>query len=262
MKASNTRVGLAKGYINKWQLDAADNEARQALKFHSGNSDAHLVLGVVDFQRFLLAHRQMEMDQCLTGIDAEALLEDKDRLLTDADKHFADAVNLDPEHGAAWGYRGFTAINRGLYDDAITYLERALGFPSRLEDIATVRTNLGWAHFHKGNMLAATKALLQVLQFQPGMCMATYRLGRVYFARKEWDKALQKFQQVTGQPECRLQGPHLYTMKTYLELGAVDELSGAMTACVEMAPKSCVALQCQALPDSASNRNSGGIDTP
>lgn len=247
LKASNTRVGLAKEYASKWELDAAESEARKALEFHSGNGDAHWLLGTIDFQRFSLSHKQLEMDQCLTGIDAQALLEDKDRFLTDADKHFADAVKLDPGHSEAWATRGGTAILRGRYDDAISYLERALADPSRLENIALVRMNLGWAHFHKGDMLPATKALLQVLQFQPGMCHATYYLGRVYFARKEWEKALQKFQEVTGNSQCRLQDPHLYMMKIYVELGATQKLSGAMQACVQMAPKSCTALKCQAL---------------
>lgn len=258
-KASTTRADLARDSASNWQLDQAEAEAHRSLSFNPKNSDAHWVLGSVDFQRASLAHMQLEVNQCLTGIDAQALMGDKARLLTDADKHFAQAVKLDPRHGEAWAIRGVTATLRGRYDDAIGFLERALDNPARLQQIAVVRANLGWAHFHKGDMLAATRAFLQVLQFKPDMCLATYRLGRVYFARKEWEKALQKFREVTENAQCRLQDPHLYIMKTYQELGAVEKLSGAMEACIEAGSESCVALQCRALASSAAQ---GGASAP
>ena len=79
------------------------------------------------------------------------------------------------------------------------------------------------------------------------MCVSTYRLGRVYFARKEWEKALQHFRDVTGSLGCPIQDAHLFMMKTYLEVGMADALPEAEKACVDMAPESCVATQCRAL---------------
>lgn len=251
MKKSDTRLDLAKDFLRKGQLEAADTEAKKALDFHAGNADAHYVLGLVDLLRSRANHQLLEIDQCLTGVDAEALAAEKDRFLTASDKHFSDACKLDSELGEAWANRGITATLLGRYDDAISHLQHALGYPARLRNIALVRANLGWAFFHKGDFVAAAKELLQAVQFQPGMCVATYRLGRVYFARKEWEKALQKFREVTGPLKCPIQDAHLYMMKTYLELGAVDELSGARTACVQMAPQSCIALKCQTVSPSA-----------
>ena len=247
MKKSQTRLDLATDFLRKQQLEAAEIEAKKALEFHSGNAEAHYILGLVDYFRSRSAHQLLEIDQCLTGVDAEVLLKEKARFLEQAETHLEEACKRNPELGEAWATRGVTATLRGRHTEAISHLETALGHPARLQNIALVRANLGWAYFHRNDMASATKELLQAAQFQPGMCVATYRLGRVYFARKEWEKALQKFREVTGPLGCPLQDAHLYMMKTYLELGVDAELAEAESACVGMAPKSCVALQCGAL---------------
>jgi uncharacterized protein HemY len=79
------------------------------------------------------------------------------------------------------------------------------------------------------------------------MCVANYRLGRVYFGRKEWEKALQQFQAVAQDPTCRMQEAHLYHLKTMVQLRHTSELGTAMEQCVSLAPKSCVARECAAL---------------
>jgi lipopolysaccharide biosynthesis regulator YciM len=77
------------------------------------------------------------------------------------------------------------------------------------------------------------------------MCVAKYRLGRVYFAREEWNKALEQFQAVAQDRACPIQEAQLYLLKTYRELGMGDEAPPVLTRCTEMAPRSCLAAQCQ-----------------
>ena len=255
LEKSNTRLDLAKDFLRKGQLDAAESEANKALAYHSRNAAAHHLLGLMDLMRGGRAHRISEIDGCLTGLDAEVQQAEGERHLLAAEAHFARACELAPDLGEAWASRGAVAMLLESPDQAVDYLTRALDVPASLDNVAVVRANFGWAYFLRQEMVLATKELLQALQIQPGLCIATYRLGRVYFARKEWEKALQKFQEVVGQPECPIQDAHLYLMKTQIELGATKGLSEAGRACVALAPNSCIAMQCRDLgslgPDAA-----------
>lgn len=247
LEKSRTRLDLAKDYLHKGQLDAAESEANKALAYHSSNEEAHHLLGLMDLMRGSGAQRISNIESCLTGLDAEVQQAEQERHLLAADAHFARAVELAPDFGEAWASRGTVAMLLETPDQAIDHLARALEIPASLDNVAVVRANFGWAYFLRQEHVLATKELLQALQIQPGLCIATYRLGRVYFARKEWEKALQKLQEVVGQPECPIQDAHLYLMKTQIELGATEGLSEAGRACVALAPNSCIAMQCRDL---------------
>src|SRR5205823_765845 len=133
----------------------------------------------------------------------------------------------------------------GEHDVAIDALTRALANPTRLQAPGLARAHLGWSYFLKGDHVSAAKELRQALQFQPGMCVATYRLGRVYFAREEWEKASEQFQQVSDQPTCQLQEAALFLMKARIEQGLKDEARAARQACLKLSPASCAASQCR-----------------
>ncbi len=246
-KKSYHRLQLAKDFLGKHQLEAAEQEADKSLAFDPKNEEAYLVLGLVDYLRAVDSFRLLEIDDCLTGIDADALREEFDRHLLAADKRFARAFQLAPDYGEALANRGIVATQLGDYDAAVDYLTRALGLPNRLANIGLTRCNLGWAYFQQGDLVKAANHLRQCEQFQPDMCVASYRMGRVYFARKEWENALEKFQKVTAEI-CPIQEAHLYLMKTLVAMGAPERVSEQMVEqCVEMAPKSCVAAQCRSI---------------
>lgn len=262
VQKSTTRLDLAKDFLRKGQLDAAETEANKALALHKGNAEAHYVLGLIDLFRAQLTQRLLEVDECLSGAEAEALRADKDEHLLAAERHFIQANEIAPDLGESWASRGTVATLLGRHEDAIAHLQRALAVPDKLENIALVRANLGWAYFHKNDLVSATKSLLQAAQFQPGMCVATYRLGRVYFARKEWENALEKFRDVAGPLKCPIQDAHLFMMKTYVEMGVLDELPKVEEACVALAPRSCIADQCKALAASVAPPASPASDDP
>ena len=250
-KRAATRIDLAKEALRTGQpadLDAAEQEANRALGYDDRSSEAHRILGLADFLRAMHNYRLRELEDCLTGIDAEALLQDFRALLDKADGHMADALKIDPQNAEALANRGIIAIQREAYDEAISHLEKALEHPSGLGNVAIVRSDLGWAHFLGGDPVSAANHLRQALQFEQGMsqtkCVATYRLGRVYFGRKEWHKALESFQAVTAASACTLQEAHLYLVMTYRELGMpVSEKT--VQQCVNMAPKGCMAARCR-----------------
>ncbi|HUH00856.1 MAG TPA: hypothetical protein VML75_02610, partial [Kofleriaceae bacterium] len=108
-KKSNTRLDLAKDFLRKGQLEAAEQEGQKALAFDARNVDAHNVLGLVDFVRALNNFKDREVDQCLTGVDRDAALPDFDQFLKNADQHFEKTVEINPEFGEGWANRGAVA---------------------------------------------------------------------------------------------------------------------------------------------------------
>src|SRR5678816_2211716 len=96
------------------------------------------------------------------------------------------------------------------YAPATEYLMKALDNPGRLIDPTLTRANLGWAFFHQQKMVEPAKELRTAIQFQPRMCVANYRLARVYFAREEWEKAAELFQTASEDPSCGSQEASYY----------------------------------------------------
>ena len=244
-KKSSSRLELAKDFLTKHELDAADAEANRSLAFLSTNDEALNVRGLVNLVRALDAQRLLEVDGCLTGVDAEALSQEIDGDLAKASVDFEHAAKISPEYGEAWSNRGVVANLTGAYQDATVSFEKALENPQRLENPGLTRADLGWSYFHLNDYVRAAKELRQSIQFQPGMCVATYRLGRVYFAREEWDKAAELFQSVSEQTSCGSQEASFYLMKTRLQQGLPDDARKAKLACLQLSPKSCIAAQCR-----------------
>jgi Tfp pilus assembly protein PilF len=246
-KRALTRIELAKDFLSRDELEAAEVEAKKALQFDPRSGDAEYVLGLVEFKRALADLRALEVDDCLVGVDAEALRGTLETKLGKADGHLARAVEFDPEHAEAWSVRGTVADQLGDPTAAISHFERALAYPHRL-DVGIARANLGLAYLHKGDAVHAATELRQALQFKPRMCLAQFRLGRVYFERKEWGNAVERFQAVADDKSCPMQEAHLYLLRAAHELGVEEGVDRARATCVAMAPKSCVAAQCKAIP--------------
>jgi tetratricopeptide (TPR) repeat protein len=243
-KKSDSRLELAKEYLGKQELEAAEAEANKAIGYMSTNEEAYNVRGLVHYLRALNNRRLIEIDDCLTGVQAEVFDEDEDAQLAMAAADFTKAANLAPDFSEAWANRGAVANLMGSYDEAIAHLTKALENPFRLVNPGLSRATLGWANFQKEDYIRAAKELLQVKQFAPSECVPTYRLGRVYFAKGEWENAAQEFLAVD--PSCGLQEASFYLMKTRMEQGLIDEANAARDACLRISPKSCIAQQCRA----------------
>ncbi len=243
---SANRLDLAKDFLRKHELEAAQTESNRSLALNPANDEAYNVRGLVWMVRAYDTQRTLEIDTCLTGLDAEATQKDLDSFLHKADADFAAANKLSPDYGEAWSNRGVVANLLENYEVAEKYLQTALENPMRLESPGLTRSHLGWALFHEHKYVEAAKELRQAVQFQPNMCVATYRLARVYFAREEWEKAAELFQTVSEDPSCGSQEASLFLMKTRMQQGLVDEARRARDACFRRSRHSCIANQCRA----------------
>jgi len=243
---SQKRVDLAKDFLTKHELEAAENECNKAIALNKGNDEAYVVRGLVSMVRAVDTQRTMEIENCLTGVDRDATVKDLDVFLEKADQDFERATKVTPEYGEAWADRGVSHTLLEDYVPAVEYLTKALENPTRLGDPALARAHLGWAFFHLQKYVEAAKELRQAMQFAPNMCVAKYRLARVYFAREEWEKAAELFQAVSDDPSCGSQEASYYLMKTRMQQGLGAEAKEARDACLKRSPKSCIATQCRA----------------
>jgi type IV pilus assembly protein PilF len=245
---SSNRLAIGEDFLRQGQLEAAVGEAKEALKYAPSNSKAYNLLGLIDVNRAVQMQMIIEVEDCLSGVDAESLLGKRDQHLLAARDSFRKAATFAHDYGEA--YHGAATVDLLLddYESAREQFSRALQFPAQLESVPLSRAGLGWAYYLLGRYAEAATELRQALRFAPSMCLAQYRLGRVYFSRKEWDKALSAFEKVVAQSkECPIQEAHLYLMKTYAKKGLVASLPGLLERCLALAPKSCVADECRAL---------------
>src|SRR5512139_3000643 len=243
---SANRVDVAKDFLRKHELEAAQTESDRSLALNPQNDEAYVIRGLVQMVRAIDTQRTLEIEACLTGLDAEATQKDLDTFLKKADADFAVAAKLSPDYGEAWSNRGVVANLLENYEAAEKYLTTALENPMRLFSPGLTRAHLGWAMFHQRKFVEAAKELRQAVQFQPNMCVATYRLARVYFAREEWEKAAELFQTVSDDPSCGSQEASLFLMKTRMQQGLVEDARRARDACLKLSRQSCIANQCRA----------------
>ena len=243
---SSKRLDIAKDFLRKNELEAAEAECNKAISYNPKNDEAYVVRGLVSMVRAYEAKRAMEIESCLTGLDAEATDRDLQTFLAKADVDFKQAALVTPDYGEAWANRGVVHTLMTDFDTAADYLGKALQNPMRLLNPSLTRAHLGWALFHEHKLVDAAKELRTAIQFQPKMCVATYRLGRVYFAREEWEKAAELFQTVSEDPSCGSQEASYYLMKTRMQQGLVSEAKTALHACLKISPESCIATKCRA----------------
>src|SRR6188474_2505245 len=78
---SANRLDLAKDFLRKHELEAAEAECGRALAFHHANDEAYNIRGLVSMVRALDTQRTLEVDGCLTGVDAELTQRDLESYL-------------------------------------------------------------------------------------------------------------------------------------------------------------------------------------
>ena len=243
---SSKRLDIAKDFLRKNELEAAEAECNKAIAYNPSNDEAYVVRGLVHMVRAYETRRSMEIDGCLTGLDADATDRDLQTFLAKADVDFEQAAALTPDYGEAWANRGVVHNLQTDYGTAAQYLSKALENPMRLMNPSLTRAHLGWSLFNQTKYVEAAKELRTAIQFQPKMCVATYRLARVYFAREEWEKAAELFQTASEDPSCGSQEASYYLMKTRMQQGLASEARNARQACLKLSPNSCIATKCRA----------------
>src|SRR5262245_17815838 len=162
---SSTRLDLAKDFLRKHQLEAARTETDRSLAYNPQNDEAYNLRGLVAMVQAVDTQRTLEIDNWLTGVDAEATRQELDAQLARAEQDFAQATKVNPDYGEAWSNRGVVRMLAENYDGAASDFSRALENPMHLDSPGLTRAHLGWALFHQKRLPEAAKELRQALQF-------------------------------------------------------------------------------------------------
>lgn len=246
VQKSQNRIDLAKELLAKGQDAAAETEAKKALAYDPRNEDAENLLGLVFVVRAQRHVSLIEKEDCLSGIEADALRSEADDGMRLAAAHFERAVVLAPDFGEAWQNRAVVAMYFRDWDQAVEYTRAALANLARLASEPLTRANLGWAYFQRQDYVHAATELLQAVQRQPNFCLGSYRLSTILFERREYENVIERLAAFTENPRlCPLQEIFYLGGQTFLRTHDAESAVRAFETCVGMAPKSCQARQCR-----------------
>jgi type IV pilus assembly protein PilF len=246
VRAQN-RLDIARDLLSKGEVVGAEAEAKKALAHDPKSDEAENVLGLIYVMRALKSAQLIEKADCLSDADASALRAQADEQMRTAGEHFYRATELAPDYGEAWANRAVVAMHFHDWDGAIELGKRALANLERLESPPLAHANLGWAYYQKQDYMHAVTELLQANQGAQYFCLGKYRLASVYFARKEFEKTTEALAPMfTDAKLCPpLQEAQYLGGQAFLRLRDRDAATRAFNACVDMAPRSCQARECQ-----------------
>ena len=98
---ASKHLDLCKDLLKKHQLEAAKPECDKTLELDPESDEAYNVRGLIAFVRAVDTERTLEIDQCLTGVDAEGTHKDLDTQLHTADADFEKALHVHPDYAEA-----------------------------------------------------------------------------------------------------------------------------------------------------------------
>jgi len=152
----------------------------------------------------------------------------KDEQLDKAEKMYLSAIKVDPEFTVTNRMLGRLYMQKGQWNDAVDYLERALNQPNVINPVQLYNW-LAYSEYRKGNLTKAEKAwlraldindsdkirmnlaliykegnrldlaqasLLKVLEMNPKSRSAHFELGDIYYKRNKFRKAREHFNEV------------------------------------------------------------------
>lgn len=99
-----------------------------------------------------------------------------------------------PERGMLYYYLGRISIGQKRYNEAISYLEKALGKTLISEEKAVVYNELGNCYSIKDKTKNAVKCYHKSLIIRPDYAPAFDSLGRLYFSKRDFPRARSYFE--------------------------------------------------------------------
>jgi Tfp pilus assembly protein PilF len=241
--ASDKRFLLGADYFTKGLVGPALEELLKAVELNPKNADAHNLLGLVFLRKGADSEEISQRAQCLRGQELRLEQQEMDAQFGKAEQQFREAMRLKEGFSEALNNLAVVAIHFGRYDEAIALEERALANIIYREPFAA-EGNLGLAYLGKSDLARAAKALRQALFEQPQFCVGRYRLAKVYYEQKEYDRAAEELEKVTGDKACPIQ--EAFHLAGLVSLRRQDRPRAAelFERCVALAPRSCLAKEC------------------
>ncbi len=231
---------LGADYYQRGLVPAALEELLKSVKLDPRNADAHNLLGLVYLAQGISEEGMLTASCAPVSAEERAPIDEK---MHKAEEHFRKAVESRENFSEALNSLAVVRTYFKDYDGALQYAKQAVDNPTYREP-HLAWGNLGWASFKKKDYSKAIQQLRQAVFMQPEFCVGYYRLGEVYFARKQYELAVDSLERVAKNPKCPIQEAHHLLGLSYLKLGRPADGQVALDRCRKLAPKSCVGRQC------------------
>jgi type IV pilus assembly protein PilF len=177
---ADTHVMLAANYLQRGQLEVANEEIRKALAEEPENSQANNMMGVLQWRL---------------------------KNYAEAERYFRRAVEEDPKNSSAHHNYGAFLCDRGKLDDGIRQFDIAIRDPL-YPFTADVYLNAGVCELNKPAPAAAEKYFREALRLNPKLPAALYQMAKLSFDKGQALSArgfMQRYFQVAGEtPEALL----------------------------------------------------------
>lgn len=242
--AGQKRYLLGADYYHKGMIPAAQEELRQALQLDARSWEALYLSGLIAMRQAVETQDLATRAQCLPEAETRVQLEDVDGKMRQAQDYYRRAVAVRPEYSEAWNAISAVALHFHKWDEAIDAATRAL-------QNATYTTpwfalgNQGVAYLEKKEYLRAGKVLREALSQNKKFCVARWRLGQVYFAQNELERAKQELQVLVDDKNCPIQEAFLLLGRITAKLGDAEAAEQVFSECRRLAPQSCLAKECR-----------------
>lgn len=127
-------------------------------------------------------------------------------------------------------------IKMGKYDLAIKYLEDLI--KSKNPQIKTdAKLDLGWVYLKQGKHSEAEKMFLGVLESDPGNWLANFKLGFVYYEKKDYEKAVEYYlKALSGVPSLSKSQVYYNLGLAYYKEGDIPKAKDAWMGAVKVDP--------------------------
>lgn len=250
--AADKLYDVAVGSFHNGMFEDAKLQIERALAADPKHADSFYLRGLLFLAQGKALIDAVEGEQCLEDDAAEQQRRRARELHRHAGESFAAAVTNYPEGAAGRGraLNSLAVVDLQFHDGAKAKQHARAALDEKFyADRYSALANLGWAHYEAGDLVSATSELRQAVLLNPEYCVGRYRLAHVYLEAGLPEPAVEQAEAVVANPRCPIQDAWRILGAARLRLGQDDEAQTAFATCVEVAPRSCLARQCQHLMD-------------
>lgn len=245
---------IALGSFHNRMVSDAKIQLRRVFEVDPGHADAHYLHGLILLDEGRRMLEAMDLAACVEDEAAVAAKVRANDLHRRAYEEFRAASQGAGERAAGRG-RAFNSmaaisIHLELHERAAQEAREALAADFYGERYSAY-ANLGWALFSSGRPIEAITELRQALLLNPEFCVARYRLARVYLERDMLPAAHEELERVLADARCPIQDAQRLRGVLDSRFGRTEDAIASWHKCVELAPSSCLAKECQSLAEMA-----------
>lgn len=252
VSAADKHYDVAVASFHNGMFHDAKLQLEKALAADPKHADSYYLRGILLLQEGKTMITAIEGEHCLEDAAADQQRERAQVLHREAGAAFELAV-ANFEDGAAGrgrAYNSLAVVDLHFHENerAVEHARHALE-QKFYADRYSALSNLGWAFYQAGDLVSATAELRQAVLMNPDYCVGRYRLAQVYLEAGANEAAIEQAAVVAGDARCPIQDAHRILGAARLRSGHDAEASAAFASCVDMAPKSCLAQQCERMLD-------------